>query len=128
MTDTRVHDVLDGAILALETQGHVQGKDLDPGTGRLCLQGALVVGSGVVGLATEVRNGKPGVTYFHWQGGRPYEFDGVYRQALEAVRRALPAAWQTGNSAFHDVTAYNDRACRGGEDAILVLKEARELP
>lgn len=119
-----VSDAIDGAIHALSAQGHGTGQDLDPRTGHLCLHGALIVGCGIAGLGQDYRNGP---VYYTFRGGSQLLHDDLYQETLHAVRRALPAVWLTNSSAFFDVTSYNDHVCQGAEDAILILKHAKEL-
>ncbi len=142
MTATHVsttRSVIQGAIHALEERGHAKYTLLNPVSGRLCLLGALDVGSG---RASIVQTNPEFPTYFLSPGfvsSEEYEAHTVaLDHAIEVVAqviRDLPAPdgreedWeyvlqrQNPNGVVAD---WNDEFCDGGEEALLVLKHAAE--
>jgi hypothetical protein len=129
---TSPHAVISGAITALETAGRATGVNLDPRTGSLCLNGALLVGAG---LRRRVLLAVPGESNRHDlisnPPARPRYTDSFYRAAEVVARHLPPCSHAPGPSvvSFHDdptcrIAHYNDDHCTGYEDALLVLKEA----
>jgi hypothetical protein len=120
-------EAIDAAISALETYGHGHGANLNNETGTLCLNGALLIGTRC--RSREAVNGR-----FCFSSTREDVVTFVprraYRDALWAVYPLIPVVAaccaEERVDPMRAITHWNDFHCQGGEDAILILKTARE--
>lgn len=120
--------IISGAITQLEQNGHTKGQYLNK-QGELCLTGAMMVAAKLVYVD------RKRCQLADMDAGLDTESSRYicYRTACQIVARAIqvrkhltPASYR-GSSGESIVVRYNDTECDGGEDAILLLKEALAL-
>lgn len=116
---TDAHD----AMLQL---GHGRGTYTNIATGELCLKGALLYGAGVRAIARYTGADRP------WHGCSRAGYAVTRLPAYQQACRVIADLFRDDPSVPADVDQraealivwYNDNACTGGEEALLLLKTA----